>query len=84
MVYNGIGDLAREMVGSDRDWPSRRAISGTPFADGFDVLGDIGSILGRPATLALTSSAAATGAALLASWVSTWRCHSRLMSNWWG
>lgn len=75
VVDDALGYLTREVVGCDIDWFSRRTKSGTPLADGFNVVRDFRSILGRSATLTCDASTAATGAALLASGISAGWCH---------
>ena len=81
MVNNSVGYDAGEVVGGHVDGSSAGAASGTLHADGFDMGCDGGGTpLGRSATLggADASSAAATCATLLTSWISARWCHRYL------
>ena len=75
MVDDTLRYHTREVVGRNVDRPSAGAVSGTFYADGFNVRSDGGGILCWSATRTDTASATATGAALLTSWVSSRRSH---------
>ena len=75
MVDDTLRYHTREVVGRNVDRPSAGAVSGTLYADGFNVRSDVGGIFGWTATWTDTTSATATGAALLTSWVSSRGSH---------
>ena len=75
MVYDRLRYHTREVVGGNGDRPSSSTEPGTLHTDGFNMLSDDRGVLGLPATLTESASAAATRTALLTPLVSTRRCH---------
>ena len=67
MVDDALGDHTLKVVGCDGDSSSIGTVLGTPFTDGFNVVGDGRGVLGCPTTLSETGSAASAACASLLS-----------------
>lgn len=78
VVDDTLGYHTREVVGGYGDGSSACTVSGTPYANGFNVAANDWGILGWSTTWTEVASATATGTALLSSRISSRRGHRYL------